>query len=558
VLLLSLLGASCTCDGEREEGPEGERADPPATWLRVCFEDPSATWSAFRALAGDSLDPYGAPADVGDLAARLTGLPREQLAESVDFDRPLSVVLSEPTEDQNLYDTLALVGTRKAGPSGLGHGEAVGRRELDGPDGTKLHLHAGRDLVGIARTTASLEAGLAAAGRPCATGPAGSRPDVVAEVAPELLQSEAVGAWVERHGAQLEASARQATARRGRSTLGDPEALARWLGRLGQDRLRRAGRAAPLRIDLSLGPEGLDLTATAEGGPAAEAPEASPRAQLALLPPDAYLVVATHASGEDRAAAARRRMESLGRVAGEHLEAEDRERLEASLVSYSEAISGWMTVALRPGLEPGPAIVLVVAECSDPRAAGEALAEVVGHVGEGYLHEVLDHLGAAVTVHPTTEPEGVGGTVRLAVSTPEWVTDERGQTVRLLLGEAPSLAWQVHGEGTLLAAFGPDSARELGRLREAAAAGSGGASVLTQPAVTTLSEPRAGVDLFLYMWTPHVAALPTRGAPGAGGMPRGGLALAADAPDGRGRLSLRMDGEQVRSLLSARAPRRRR
>lgn len=540
-------GASgCTCGRDARERADEARPATRDAWLEVCLPSPRQLWNDLRALGGSELAAARLPATLDGLAAALTGVTSEQLANTVDWEAPLEIVLFEPPEGRPLAEALA-VRTRLAGPAG-----GSGRREVEGRGGRTLHFAAEGGRLSFSWSEWALAAARARPAVACRGGA-----DAVVDVTEALLGSRQAVAWVARRGAWLEASAREATARRGRPTLGDPEVLARMLSRWGEATRARAQAGAPIALTLAVGPEALDLTIEGRAPAAASEPAvAAPRADLLrLVAPDAYLAVATTATAAARREHARGVVEVLARVFGDRMPASERAELDAAFSRLAGATEGRLVVALRPSLEPGPIVGLAALECADPAEAAGALAGAASMFGRGSLQNLLEHLGARVELAPpppgAPASPGEAGAIAFRVAAPAGVDEARGQVSRRLLGASPTLAWRSR-EHVLLAAFGPDPQPELDRLAEASGpAGADTASVLTQPALAHVTEHTPGAGLALYGWLPALAGLLTQAAPGASGLQPGGLALTVgdgEAP-GRWRAALRLDREQARSLI---------
>jgi len=269
---------------------------------------------------------------------------------------------------------------------------------------------------------------------------------------------------------------------------------------------------------------------------------------LKLLPPDSYFVVASWAEGESRQEYAKQLVESWARVAGARMESEERQQLEGVAASLARAREGWLTFALRPALEPGPLVALVVIETRDSNALIDALVEGAALLAQGYLQSALDHLGARVTLTERRRGEGEGE-LRFEVTPPEDISDERGSVLRVLTGPSPSLTWRALGDDRVVLAFGPDSSRELSRLAEASDGAA--SSILTQPVLSRVFEASPGAGLFIYALPSALGSLLTRGGPAASGLSPDGLAAATSAGDGEWQATIHVGPEQVGSLIEA-------
>lgn len=546
--LLALLWGSCdACDGDRA-GPEADREGPaPEVLARVCVPSPAGLWDELRETAGLTYT-------VEQVAAELIGLPRDQLSSEVDWQRPLTAVLFQPPTKEISREAAVVVVSRPAGappPSISGGAE---QRTIN-TSGGQLQLRADRDTIALARGDRTLAPGQAVARGFCPPGKNGA-PALVAEISPELLDSREVKSWVARRGAWLEATARQATARRGRPTLGDPETLARILARRLEETRARAREAAPLRLTLSPTAEGMLLRLSGSRSPLSERAGGEPPSRpppLGFFPPDAYLVIASWSGGEARRDHAGELIGAWARVAGDRLPAEERDQLRALATRVAEASDGWVALALRPALEPGPLVALAVVETEDPAALTSALAESAETLSRGYLQSALEHLGARIEVAEQHRSDETGA-VRFRVEPPPSPEGrdhggdpgERGSVVRTLTGSEPTLAWRAQA-GRVLIVFGPDPDRELARLVESAEGSP--ASILTQPLLAAVVEARPRARFYGYGWTPALGAALTRGAPAAQGLPEGGVALASGPEGGEWRAAIHLGPDQVVALL---------
>jgi hypothetical protein len=477
---------------------------------------------------------------VGQVAASLIGLPEDQLEGEVDWNRPMTVVVYPSPSKRLSSEAMAVVIGRPEGaimPPG-----GADERTLSTSKGT-LHLLADQETIALSASRENLAPARAEARELCSRSD-DPRPQVTLELSPRLLDSPEVVSWVARQGAWLEASARQATARMGRSTLGDPEALARMLARYLEEIRGRAREAAPLRLELNATGVGVMVDLIGGRSPLSDDAGGSPTEPppLALVPPDAYLVIASWTGSEPRRAGAQQLVESWARVAGDRLPDDERQQLETLWTGLAAASDGWVVLTLRPALEPGPVVALASVEARDPSALIDSLTQSVEALDRGYLRTTLEHLGTRVEL-----AERRDGELGLRVTPPEGDEGERGSVVRTLTGESPTLAWRVRGGGRVLIAFGPDPERELDRMVEASEAPL--SSILSQPLLADVVEAHPSASFVGYGWTPGVGALVTRGAPSAQGLPEGGVALATGMSEDRWRAAIHLGPDQVRAVI---------
>ena len=477
------------------------------------------------------------------LSMWLSGLPDEQVRGSIDWSAPLFFAMYEPLEGRPLREAFALRTRRTT--SSPREVLSTGPRILEPQDGQRLFVDVEGPTLFLSPSEWALSAVRAHPDDSCSP----DREAIEVRVTKALLNSRQVTSWVERQGAWLEASAREATARRGRPTLGDPEVLARMLARWGEDSRARFEESAPLRITLSASPEMIETAVEGRRRQRRESRNRPSPNLLRAIAPDAYLAFTSEATVDERQRYAHDVVDIFAQIAGDRMPREERDELEGAFSKLASAADGRVAGALRPALEPGPLVGLAVIESSDPDATAIALTEATQCFGKGSLQNVLEHLGAHLEVgeaHREAEEE----TIAFAVTTPPDMNEERGQITRRLIGEAPRLAWR-RLEGTLLVAFGPEPLPELSRLSEAVS-GTAAASILTQPVLARAAEGRPRPELLCYGWLPSIAGLVTQGGPRAGGLPPGGFAVAVGDLDDEAdswHASVLLDGEQLRSLI---------
>ncbi len=514
-----------------------------AVWLEACFSSPEQTWDRLLPLAGSQA--RRAPSSAAALAAQLTGLGADQIEQSVDLERPVTVLLFDP-EQGDASEAVAVIVSRNSSGN-ASHG--VDRRELEREGEQNLYLHAEGERIVLATSRWALEQGRA---HDRCDAEAGGAQDVTLEITEALLRSAELRRSVERRGASLEASAREASARQGRSPLGDPETVARMISAWALSTLEDTQGAAPIRASVTLRSDGARVDVEASPNASERREDAQSAAPiLSLVAPDAYFLYATRHGDEARAEDALALVGGLARSAGDRLSTEERRELEAAAGDLAQAQSGWSAFALRPGHEPGPLVAVAAADVSSPDRATAAMARLAPLATRGYLHELLDHLGVAVTVDQEQHHEGQGGVVRFTAATPSWATEEEQEpsAVRTLTGAAPALSYRIVDGPRLLVAFGQDPEQELARMDEAATAGASVTSVLTQPVVETVAAAPFFADTILFGWSRAMASLPSRGSPRAGGLPSGGAAVAFGSQDGRWRATLSVTAEEVELLV---------
>jgi hypothetical protein len=539
-LVLCASCSTCSDDASPEQGRAPEAT--PAVWVRACIGSPEAFWRELGPTTGIA-------GTVEDVAAAISGVPVDQLRGEVDWRAPLSLVLFQP-EDGRLIggrgNSLAVVLRRPRGAPAPSGGEE--RRDV-ATAGEPLKLLADGELIVLSRSTSVLGPARDEARRSCR--PEAERSGSArVEIDPRLLASQAVTSWVSRQGAWLEASAREATARRGRPTLGDPETLARMLARRLEETRVRTERAAPVRLEVTPSAAGLLIEASAARSPLSDEPGSAPAhpAPLAAIPPDAYLVSAWWSNGAHRSDGAHGLFDAWSRVAGDRLGDEERGRLEAVATRLAEAREGWLVVALRPALTAGPLVALAVVETRSPGVLIDALVEGAGLLGQGYPRSALEHFGARVELVEQRREES-DGDLRFRIATPDGVSGERGDLLRLVLGPEPTLAWRAHDQRTVLVVYGPEPGRELDRLAESLRGET--ASILAQPVVEGVVGSVEGAQWIGYGQPGVLGALLTRGGPMAGGLATGGVSVATRATGNGWHAAARLGPEQVRALIDA-------
>lgn len=543
---------SCTCGSSEGYGGETTFEGRPAL-LRGCVLDPQSALLDFRALAGDSFDGHRLPSTFEPLLSRLLGIPEDQLRDVADWSQPGRFALFEPPGGEPLTEGLAVHLRR---PTGAAVVRPTAERLVETAGGA-LHLAAEGDDLWAANSAWALEAARAEGSFPTCDTEGG---EITLELAPELLGSRPVERWIARQSAWLESSARQGTARYGRSELGDPEVAARAIGRWAETSRAGIEGEAPLRLRVDISAQSLELRVDGVGEVAARGDGGADsgdeaRSRLSLIAPDAYFAIATRGTSAERAEWAQSAVDVVARVAADRMADEERERLGAAATALARQLDGELLLALRPALEPGPMVLLAAAECERPNEVIDAILELAGQTSSGHLRRSLEHLGAPLSVSERAE-EGGRGSVALELDSEEAEraaseNDEpaRRSRLRQLLGSEPRLAWQVE-EGLLLVALGQRPESELARMAEAAA-GPSASSILAQPTLASVVDGDGAEDLVCFLWAPSLIGLLTQGGPGAGGLAPGGLAFSsrsgAEGEPWRGRLAL--DEEQLRSLL---------
>lgn len=540
--LLILLCTSCRSCDENAANPasEVEEGELPPLLVRGCLQSPEKLWADIGPMAGIN-------ASIEQVAARISGVPTDQLEGEIDWERPLTVALVQPPEKRLSTEAVALVLSRPAGASRPSGG--VDRRRITTAK-APLHLRADGTTIALSLSEWTLAAASAEAHRSCDPEQPGETP-VSIEVTPELLSSRDVVQAVARRGAWLEATAREATARKGRPTLGDPETLARMLAARLEKTRARAVEAGMLRFGLTSSSEGLQIELRAASSPFTEGGSSTPPPRpppLKLLPPDAYFVLASWATGDERREGAKQLVESWARIAGDRLAGEERQRFDDVATRVALARDGWFAIAFRPALRPGPLLAVAVIETGDASGLIEALIDGAELLTQGYLGSALEHLGARAELAETRRGEGEGELL-LRFSAPEGVPEERGSVLRALTGANATLAWRTIGEDRVAVAFGPDSTQELARLAEADAGAA--SSILTHPVLSGVIDARPGADYLLYALPSALGSLFTRGAPMARGLTPDGVAAATGGDDGQWRATIHLGPEQVGSLFEA-------
>jgi hypothetical protein len=557
-VVVGCTGCTCGSAGVARDGgaPAARARVARAVWLRACIPAPRALLTDLRALVDDAAG-RPLPDDPDRLAAHLVGIAPETLAGTVDWDGAAEILLLEARAGRPAIEGLALRLQRH--PQDRGRTAATGRRVVQAAGGP-VHLEADREHLWLAWDEAALAAARARPGAAAACAPGDE--SLRGEVAPAFLASEVLTAWVARHGAWLEATARQGTARQGRSEIGDPEAAARALAAWLEATRARLHGAAPLELSALIGPEAARINVV---GASPRHQRAAPvrgggEERFALIAPDAYLVVAERAATASRRDDARAAVDTAFRVAGDRLGGEERGGIEEDATALASSLDGWSIVALRPALEAGPLAGVAVLESPDPTAAAAALDRVARRLTGGlFAGRVLEHLGGRVERVVATEATAEGAGLRFVVAARPAATRDAGaapgDVLATLAGAAPALAWRQR-RGVLLAAFGQDPAAELGRLDEALAHGAT-PSVLGQPVLRAALAHGGSVDSVVYGWAPAVAGLLTHGGPPPSGLPPGALALTRGTDSaGRPRATLHVDGPQVRSLVRLATSRR--
>lgn len=539
--LIVVLSLSCdSCD--QDDSSPTHSLDRPV-WLRACVRSPSRLLSNFRSVAGASLGLTRTPTSVDQLASGLLDIDANQLEESIDWGAPALVMIWNPGEGRSLREG---IGLRLRRP--VSRRSVTGSRSIETSEG-QIFLHAD----GVHLYAAFSEWALAGVrgsdlGLTCELDPGASQEAVEATVEPGLIASDAVKGWVARQGAWLEASARQGTARHGRSDLGDPETAARRLARWGEARRARLEASAPLKLNLQLSAEALHLDL--EQTEAEQERRRSPSragGHLSLIAPDAYLALTSHNTDQERRRQAAEVVGTVAQVAGDRMPAGERDELDQRLGRLAETVDGWLTLALRPALQPGPVVALAALESRDAEATAAALDQVAELLTRGYLGRALELLGARVTI-----AEREANRISFAVTSPAEGEEESGsrlEGIGRLLGPSPSLAWRLQSDLVLIA-FGPEASRELSRLSESAAA-EPTSSILTQPTLAQVAGARPEASLLAYGWAPAVMGILTQGGPSASGLPPGGFALAVGSTGDHAEkvTTVRLDRAQIQSLL---------
>lgn len=537
-------GVGCTCGESERATPSASMDQQREAWLEACIPSPQRFWDDIRSLAGSELREAHLPETLDQLAMWLSGLPAEQVRGSIDWQAPLLFVVYEPPEGRPGREAFALR-SRRADSSPLQVQLGTGPRILEPRDGQRLFVDVDGRTLFLSPSEWALSALRAHPDDRC--GP--DRRSIEVRVTKALIGSRQIASWVEQKGAWLEASAREATARRGRPTLGDPEVLARMLARWGEGTRARAESSAPLRVTLSASPDMLEATVEGRRRHRTDSRDRPSQSLLRAIAPDAYFAFASEATVEERGRLAHDVVDILAQIAGDRMPPEERHVLESSFSKLASAVDGQVVVALRPSLEPGLLVGLAALESSDPDTAVDALTEATQCFEQGSLQNVLEHLGAHVEVgEPQREAEEEA--IAFLVTTPADVSEERGQITRRLMGETPRLAWRRQ-DRTLLVAFGPEPRPELSRMAEVVT-GTAAASIMTQPVLARAAERRPRPQLLCYGWLPAIAGLVTHGGPGAGGLAPGGFALAVGDLDDEAnswQASVLLDSEQLRSLI---------